>query len=211
MKILALSDQVEPRIYSPLILQSFRDVDLIVGCGDLPYEYLEYVLTLLNVPLVYVPGNHDPAYNPRNPQSYAEGGINLDRKLANIKGLWLAGLGGSIRYKPEGENQYTQFQMYERALPLAAALWRHRLLGRRLDVLITHSPPAGVHDDDDPTHRGLQAINWLIRRFRPRFLLHGHTMFYKQNLIPNETSYLGTRVINVYPYRLIEIPEEDHA
>jgi uncharacterized protein len=43
----------------------FNEIELILGCGDLPYPYLENLLTFLNVPLMYVPGNHDPAYNDR--------------------------------------------------------------------------------------------------------------------------------------------------
>lgn len=205
MKILALSDQVETRIYSPLLKQSFEDVDLVIGCGDLPYEYLEYVVTMLNVPVCYVPGNHDPKYKPDNPNTYAEGCLNIDQKLVTIRGLHIAGLGGSIRYKPDGENQYTQSQAYERLLPLLGPLTLARLRGQRLDLLVTHSPPAGVHDDEDPPHRGLRAINWLITHYHPRYILHGHTMFYKQNLVPNQTVYHGATIINVYPYRVLEI------
>ena len=43
----------------------FSEIELILGCGDLPYPYLENLLTFLNVPLFYVPGNHDPNLQPR--------------------------------------------------------------------------------------------------------------------------------------------------
>ena len=58
MRILALSDNVVSHIYGPAIKKSSADVDLIVGCGDLPAAYLEYIVTMLPAPLVYVPGNH---------------------------------------------------------------------------------------------------------------------------------------------------------
>ena len=45
-------------IYSPQVRGRFEDIDLVLGCGDLPYFYLEYVLTALNVPLFFVRGNH---------------------------------------------------------------------------------------------------------------------------------------------------------
>ena len=82
MKILALSDQVEERIYSLAGQGHFREVGLVLGCGDLPYAYLEYLVSALNVPMFYVPGNHDPQENPRLVSTRAEGGSNLDLKPA---------------------------------------------------------------------------------------------------------------------------------
>jgi Icc-related predicted phosphoesterase len=77
--------------------------------------------------------------------------------------------------------------------------------GRALDILITHSPPFGIHDDSDLAHNGLKAINWLIRFAQPRYVFHGHTHFYKQNLTSPETTIGLTRVVNVYPYKTIEV------
>jgi Icc-related predicted phosphoesterase len=46
--------------------------------------------------------------------------------------------------------------------------------GRRVDVLLTHAPPAGVGDGADEAHRGFAALDPLIQRLRPQILLHGH-------------------------------------
>ena len=209
MKILAVSDQVVDTLYNPSIQHNFRDIDLVVGCGDLPYTYLEFIVSVLNVPLLYVPGNHNPKYNPDNPTSIAEGCTNIDLKLVRAKGLTFAGVGGSIRYQPEGVNQYSQFDMSLRLLRLAPRLAWQRLVKReRLDVLVTHSPPFGIHDDTDPAHIGFKSLRTLVQIFKPRLLLHGHTLFYQQNLISPETHWRGTRIINVYPFRRIET---DHA
>jgi predicted phosphodiesterase len=97
VKILAMSDQVEERLYSLISAKHFENIDIILGCGDMPYDYLENILTLLNVPLYYVPGNHDPEYNEQVPFSRAEGASNLDLKLAREKTFLIAGFGGSIR------------------------------------------------------------------------------------------------------------------
>ena len=63
MKILAVSDQVVERLYTLSSSGHFQDVELILGCGDLPYDYLEYLVTIFNVPMFYVPGNHDPQFD----------------------------------------------------------------------------------------------------------------------------------------------------
>ncbi|MEW5829648.1 MAG: metallophosphoesterase [Chloroflexota bacterium] len=206
MKILAVSDQVIDSLYNPAIRDNFHDIDLLIGCGDLPYNYLEFFVSILNAPLLYVPGNHDPKYNPDNPATIAEGCTNIDLKLVRVKGLTLAGAGGSIRYQPEGVNQYSQAGMSLRLASLAPRLAWNKLVKRKpLDVLVTHSPPFGIHDEDDPAHTGFKSLRTLIKIFRPRLLLHGHTMFYRQNLVSPETDWGGTRIVNVYPFRRIEI------
>ena len=58
MKILTLSDRVDELIYSPAIKHLFNDVDLVLGCGDLPHYYLEFIVTMIGGPLFYVVGNH---------------------------------------------------------------------------------------------------------------------------------------------------------
>ena len=206
MKILAVSDQVVERIYTLIPQGHFNGVEMILGCGDLPYNYLEYLVSMLNVPLFYVPGNHDPVYNLRFTNSYAEGGMNLDLKGTSTKGLLVAGFGGCIRYRPDGVNQYTQTEAYIRAYYLMAGLfWNLFRYGRFLDILITHSPPFGIHDENTQAHRGLHAINWILHWAHPRYHFHGHTHFYRRNLEPSVSQLGITTITNVFPYDLIEI------
>jgi Icc-related predicted phosphoesterase len=206
MKILAISDQEVEEIYDLVPQGHFSGIEMVISCGDLRYEYLEYLVTLLNVDLFYVPGNHDPADDPESPATRAAGCTNLDMGTARAKGLLLAGFGGSIRYRPDGTNQYTQAGAFLRAAMLVPRLWRNRLrYGRALDVLITHSPPYGVHDDDSRAHRGLKAINWLLDWSKARYHLHGHIHFVQSNISRDVLWQGTTSVLNVYPYRLIEI------
>ena len=205
MKILAVSDEILDRLYNVGVRETYPDVRMLLGCGDLPYEYLEFLVTMYNVPLFYVPGNHDPEFSP-HPRAHAEGGTNLDGEVLKVNGLLLAGLGGSNRYNPGGPNQYTQPAMFARVYPLLLKIFMQTLLsGRRLDILVTHSPPEGIHDDEDQAHRGLRAINFLLRVAKPRFMLHGHTMFYKHNIKNHITNYYQTQVVNIYPFRMLDI------
>lgn len=206
VKILAVSDQVVERMYTLAPGGHFHDVDLILGCGDLPYTYLEYIVTILNKPMLYVPGNHDPEFDWKDSRSRAEGGSNLDLKTARHKHLLIGGFGGCIRYRPDGVNQYTQLEAYMRAFRMLPLLWKNRIEhGRALDILISHSPPFGIHDDTDPAHQGLKALNWLMGIAKPRYLLHGHTHFYKNNLEEQATTSGSAKIINVFPYKIIEV------
>lgn len=206
MKILAVSDEVVERLYSLCNNGHFNDIELIVGCGDLPYPYLENIVTFLNVPLLYVPGNHDPEYSPNVSKSYVEGGSNLDLKLVRVNTFLVGGLGGCIQYRPDGTNQYTQTDAYIRAFRMLPRLLLNRLnYGRYMDILITHSPPFGIHDDDTQAHTGLKAINWLLQIAKPRYHFHGHTHFYRRNIDSSESTFRDTKVINVYPYKVLDL------
>lgn len=206
MKILAVSDEIVERLYSLCSSGQFHDVELVLGCGDLPYPYLENLLTFLNIPLMYVPGNHDPVYDMDNHLAYVEGGSNLDLKLTRYKRFLIGGFGGSIRYRPDGTNQYTQNEAYFRAFRMLPRLLLNRAnYGRALDILITHSPPFGVHDEESQAHQGLKAINWLLKVAKPRYHFHGHTHFQRRNLSASETNHGFTKVMNIFPYKIIEV------
>ena len=205
MKILAVTDETVERLYALASSGHFADVGLVLSCGDLPYPYLENIVTLLNAPLLYVPGNHDPEFDPRHANTRAEGCDNVDGRVVRARGLTVAGLGGSPRYHPQGVNQYSPSEMTRRAWRLAASIaWNRPRLGP-LDILITHSPPLGIHDEDTQAHRGLAAINWLIEKTKPRYHLHGHVHFHRRNLTASVTTLGATTIINVFPYQLIEI------
>jgi Icc-related predicted phosphoesterase len=195
VRLLAVSDEEFEGAYRGRFSEMGPDV--IVACGDLPFDYLEYLVTVIGKPLAYVLGNHDPAAGAR-----PEGCINVDEKVIPIAGLRIAGLGGSHRYRP-GPNQYTQKQMKGRARRL---LRKSRVPGRgpRIDVLLTHAPPHGVGDDqDDPCHRGFEAFHQLVALASPRLLIHGHI---HSHGIKNEDRRLGsTQIVNAVGYRLLEV------
>ncbi len=219
MKILAVSDEVVDTLYSPRLRQQFGRVDLVIGCGDLPFYYLEYIVTMLDVPLYYVPGNHDKAEQYLSDGRIihrAEGCESLDSRTAvqvlaappnpaaRAPRLLLAGLGGSMRYNNEGRHQYSEDGMNGRVLRLAPGLLANRLrYGRFLDILVTHAPPRGIHDDTDLAHTGFKSFRTFMDLFRPKLLLHGHSHIYRSDVVTS-TRYQDTQVINVYPYRLID-------
>jgi Icc-related predicted phosphoesterase len=114
------------------------------------------------------------------------------------------GLGGSIQYN-HGENQYSNRQMYFRILRKLPALLCNRIFrGRYLDVLLTHAPPEGVGDREDPCHRGFKAFLWFMRVFKPRYLIHGHIHLYDMSA-PRVHQCGATTVINVFGHQVLDI------
>jgi len=181
----------------------------VLGCGDLPFEYLENLVSRLDVPLIFVPGNHDPDLNPPGsdwtplsfePESPGPPGcVNIDGRIVAAAGLLVAGLGGSPRYRP-GPNQYSDGQMRRRAAWLRL---RARLRRRRLDLFVTHASPAGEDEDQDAVHRGFEALERFDRTLSPRVHVHGHVRRYGPARPDRRIGY--TTVVNAIPYRLLEL------
>jgi Icc-related predicted phosphoesterase len=205
MKILCVSDQIDPLVYSNSIKDRFADVDLILSAGDLPMDYLDFIVSCLNKPLLFVFGNHHAEKLAGNAfQGY--GSIHVGSKVRRESGLIVAGLGGSIRYN-RGPNQYTDFQMYLEIIKLIPKMLCYRLFHRRFpDILLTHAPPQGVHDKQDLCHRGFKAFRWFMKTFKPKYLIHGHVHLYDLCDV-RRTRWMGTEVINAYGHYVIDTDE----
>jgi Icc-related predicted phosphoesterase len=201
MKVLALSDKLVPFIYGPQARQRFKDVDLIIGCGDLPYYYLEYILTTLNAPLFYVRGNHDKIveYSSAGQRTNPHGGVDLHKRVIQHGDLYFAGVEGSLQYS-SGPFQYSQAEMWWHVWSLVPGMVLNRLSsGRFLDVFVTHAPADGIHDREDLPHQGIKAFRWLVNVFKPAYHFHGHIHLYRPDAVTQ--SLIGsTQVVNTYPY-----------
>lgn len=200
-KVLSLSDKQLDSIYCAQVRNRFADIDLILGCGDLTYSYMEYLVSVLDVPLYYVRGNHSNQveHTSSGRKTHPYGGIDLHRRVVNHNGLILAGVEGSLEYN-KGPFQYSQTEMWGHILRIVPILvWNRAKHGRYLDVFISHAPPWGIHDKPDLPHQGIKAFRWLLETFQPRYHFHGHTHIYRQDE-QKVTKYLSTTVINTYGY-----------
>jgi uncharacterized protein len=206
MKALILSDVQVPFIYSPAVKEHFGEIDLAVACGDLSYEYLEYVVSSLDVPMFYVRGNHSKEVEetPVGPISGPGGAFDMHARMRIEKGLLLAGIEGCLRYRG-GPFQYSQLEMWMLVLRFVPHLLINRLrYGRFLDIFITHAPPWGIHDQEDLPHQGIKAFRWLINVFQPAYHFHGHIHVYRPD-VATQTKVGSTLVVNTYGYRQIEL------
>jgi Icc-related predicted phosphoesterase len=210
MKILTVSDVVVDLVHSSLIAERFQDIDLVLSCGDLPFEYMEYIVTMLGRPLYFVSGNHAQrlvAMDDSEIKYAPEGCIDIHRRLVNFRGLLIGGLEGSMRYH-EGEHQYTPSQMKRMIRRMAPRLWLNtKRYGRAIDILITHAPPLGIHDGEDLCHTGFKPFLDFMDRYEPLYLIHGHTHLYRQDA-RRVTQYKNTTVLNTYGYQVIEIGQD---
>ena len=234
MKILCLSDYVDPLIYNQNLRQTFGDVDLVLCAGDLPLDYVDFVVTMLNKPTYFIFGNHnlkdfsyyhksltnlpEAQHSETSRENFGHGGtyagfkVFRDNSLSYIDPatgkrtpLLLAGVSGSLLYN-KGLNQYTEKQMKAKLLKMVPALIKNKLkYGRYIDILLTHASPRHIHDKEDPCHKGFECFNWFIQKFKPKYLIHGHIHLYDARE-KRITKTEDTTVVNAYAHLLIEFP-----
>jgi Icc-related predicted phosphoesterase len=212
LRVLAVSDVVQPQLYNNDVLSWLPDVDLIISCGDLPPYYLDFLVSKLDVPMFHVIGNHcyvahDPVTKKHAPTEYP-GLRDLNGRLAEHNGLLMGGIEGSPVYN-NGPHQYSEQAVELNLLRMVPGLAHNKVrAGRYLDVLVSHAPPRGIHDNPDIAHKGWSALLSFIDRFKPAIALHGHTHRYDPTL-PLRTRRGQTEIINAYGHVLLDLARDD--
>jgi Icc-related predicted phosphoesterase len=219
MKILCVSDMIDPLVYSENVVSRYGDVDMVISAGDLRLKYYEFIISSLNKPLYFVFGNHhveeltrytkkesDIDLNRRDGfppfrGEFVDGKVHRDKK----SGVIIAGLGGSMRYN-RGDHQFREWQMFFRMLKMIPRLLFNRIFhGRYLDILLTHAAPLGIGDETDLCHVGFSTFLTFMQWFKPKYLLHGHIHLVDLNA-PRHRVYKRTQIINIYSSYLLEDP-----
>lgn len=202
MKILSVSDRVVSTLYDNFDAKRFPKVDLILSCGDLPPEYLSYLVASFNAPLYYVRGNHDIRYDSKPPN----GCIDLNARLIQSQGIKMLGLEGS-RWYSGGPHQYTENEMRKIIRGLRPKIWWQK----GVDIIITHAPPRYIHDAEDLCHRGFKSFRWLIDHYCPIYFIHGHIHSDFSDPAERVTRINKTKIINTYGYYIFEIDPDQSS
>lgn len=184
MRALVIAD-VAPQLGMsiPDFVRTHR-LDAVITAGDLSHYKLAGI-ERVDVPTMGVYGNHCTRGYMTN-----LGMRDLHLTTTTVGSITLTGLEGCVRYKPDTHAAlYTQdeYRQLVAALPPA-------------DVLVTHCPPRGINDHDDPAHVGIDALNDWLDRIRPAVMIHGHT--YPTQPIRRKGS---TRVEYVHGGRIVTI------
>lgn len=194
MKILVVADIESSYIWDFFDKSNFKDIDCVISCGDLKPTYLSFLVTMLAVPVYYVPGNHDKCYDSRPP----EGCDSIDNKVITFKGVRIGGLGGSICYNGD-KYQYTEAEMQKRVKKFI------RTSKKPIDILVTHSPTAGLGDDPDSmAHRGFTCFHDLYAKLQPKYHLYGHNHLTYSSSAKRHINHDNIELINGYNYYILE-------
>lgn len=202
MKILAVADKEDPRFWDFYDPARTAGLDLILSCGDLDPDYLQFLVTMTSCPVLYVRGNHDRRYDRRPP----EGCIGIDDRVYDFRGLRILGLGGSMRYQPGASDMYTEQEMCRRIRRLKSRI----AMTNGFDVLVTHAPCRGYGDMEDLPHQGFDCFNELLMRWKPKYMLYGH-VHKEYGEFQRETEHeSGTKLINAYESHFFSVGDDEH-
>ncbi len=196
MKILLVGDTPCKALWDYYEEGKLKDYDLILSSGDLPAEYLSFLVTFSRGPVLYVHGNHDEKYSRKPP----EGCICIEDKIFEYQGVRIMGLGGSMRYRA-GSFQYTEKEMEKRI----RKMWFKLRRSRGFDILLTHAPAFGLNDQEDVAHQGFQSFLPLMERYQPKYMVHGHVHLNYGYQMTRTTMYKNTTVVNSYEKYVLEI------
>lgn len=230
-----MADEVDEVLYGEMLVRLAPD--LVVSCGDLPFEYLEYMVTILSVPLLYVPGNHDPdlrrreapepglllgggALRPELPGSPSRPAIGSrfeqppgPQGCVNVDGRIEEAAGlvvaglGGSILYAEGPNRYTQGQMRRRALRLEARARIRGLLRRRPVDVLVTHSPPHGLGDDPEDPAHVGFA--AFHRLVPalRPRLLVHGHIHPHGEERPDRRLGNTTLVNAVPYRMLEVPK----
>lgn len=196
MKILLISDEESSYLWDHYRPGRLADIDIILSAGDLKPNYLSFLVTMANRPLIYVHGNHDGRYEKQPP----EGCQSAEDTIITVNGLRILGLGGSRMYNG-GPHQYTEKQMEKRIRRLRFKLWR----AGGVDIVLTHAPIRRIGDSEDIAHQGFDAFKPLLEKYKPAYFIHGHVHKRYGSDFQRLSSFGETTVINSSGRYVIEI------
>lgn len=233
MKILCVSDYVDPLVYNQNVKEIFPDIDAIICAGDLPMDYIDFIVSVFNKPTYFIFGNHNlkdfgfyhKIDSPQGEQQYMERKhhgsgakyMGFKTSVENIftikdsvtgkeRPLLMAGVSGSLKYN-NGLCQYSDFEMKLKLIKMIPKLLKNKKkYGTYLDIFLTHATPRHIHDHEDPCHKGFECFNWFIEKFKPTYMIHGHIHLYDMRE-ERIGVYNNTTVINAYAHHILEIPE----
>lgn len=200
MKILVLADEESKLLYDFYQPGMLDDIDLILSCGDLQASYLSFLVTMSHAPVLYIHGNHD-----HYQKDSMNGCICVEDTIYVHRGIRILGLGGSMRYRPDAENQYSEHEMKKRIRRLRWKLLKHG----GFDILMTHAPAFQLNDMEDLPHRGFEHFIKLMDKYHPRFFVHGHIHATYGSVFKRLDQYQNTIVVNAYEKYIIEYPDNN--
>ncbi len=203
MKILAVSDNVLAKLENrENLLQNYSQVNAVISCGDMPAHYLEFIVDVLNVPLLYVRGNHDVHYTAEHLAAMTYTGV-----CATLRRIAMGRLGGLLRYNPRADSVHPKRNVLAglAAVPCRADGARafRRLLGRHAHACAATPHPRPAR----PRAYRLQCLPLAHSALSSAFPAAGMWIRTTHLCSAPTRASLETEVININPAKVLEISE----
>lgn len=188
LKILFVTDTHDCLSYEEDTLNFIKntnDYDYCILLGDHSATDLQLITQIIpKDKLCGVLGNHDSW------DKYKEFSINnIDGKVIDIKGVRIAGISGSYKYKNSSEYAlYTHEESIDIACKMETA-----------DILVSHDKPYTKKQYGD-AHDGLKGVTEYIYKNHIPLHIHGHLHEESEDILKN-----GTKTICLYKAKILEM------
>ena len=172
MKIVAFSDthMLHENVEIP-------DGDLLIFAGDMSIcktvqdvsQFNDFLESLPHSHKIVVGGNHDHllAYSPDIGIELLQSATYLQDRTVTIEGIKIYGAPWQPTFNTKACNAF--------ALPRGKIIRRKwQLIPGDTNILVTHSPPCGIMDEDSGVSHGCSDLLERVEQIKPRFHIFGH-------------------------------------
>lgn len=189
INILFITDTHNCLAYTEKLIEYLKnlkptDYDICLLLGDISGADLSTIKDIIpDEKLFGIVGNHDSIDNLE-----INNIKNINGKVIECKGVRIAAIMGSNRYKEGNYGMITQ----DESLKIA------EILGDS-DILVSHDKPY-IWDRHDNVHDGLKGVTYYIYKNHIPVHIHGHLHEEYEEVLKN-----GTRSIGLYQIKLLQL------
>lgn len=192
MKLALLSDThaAQGRIHIP-------PADVLIFAGDMTHcrtardiaNFNDFLDSLPHKHKIVIGGNHDLrlARDPEKAKSLLSKAVYLQDECVVISGITIYGAPWQPVFNDRACDAF--------ALPRGKALReKWDMIPPGVDILVTHTPPAGILDQDGPVSHGCSDLAAAVATLKPKYHIFGHIHSHHGMMALGATAYINCNV-----------------
>lgn len=173
------------------------DGDIFIFAGDMTHcrtardveDFNRFLGRLDHEHKIVIGGNHDHrlARDPEKARAMLSEGIYLQDEEMVVEGVKIYG----APWQPIFNGRACDAFALQRGEPLRK---KWDLIPDDVDILVTHTPPAGILDLDGPVCHGCLDLTETLQRVKPRYHVFGHVHSNHGMVKSNGTCYINCNI-----------------
>ncbi len=176
---------------------SIPAADILIFAGDMTHcitardvaDFNDFLGSLPHRHKIVIGGNHDHrlARYPQKAQSLLSAAVYLQDQSVVIAGIKIYGAPWQPLFNERACGAF--------ALPRGKALQgKWAMIPADVDILVTHTPPAGILDQHGPVSHGCSDLTAAVAAIKPRYHIFGHIHSHHGMVKHGATSYINCNV-----------------
>lgn len=173
------------------------EADVLIFAGDMTHcrtsrdvaNFNDFLGSLPHEHKIVIGGNHDHrlARDPEKARAMLSNAVYLQDEAVVICGITIYGAPWQPIFNERACDAF--------ALPRGKALQQKwDMIPEGIDILVTHTPPAGILDQDGPVSHGCSDLAAAVARTRPRYHVFGHIHSHHGMVTIGATRYINCNV-----------------